>query len=117
LTPYRSPHQGSAGATRGSSNGRVIRFFLGDDESYPIISVDDPGFAAVVGGGQKGQSGGLLAHFTSSDVGGLPNKGATDPVLVPELFDPATGTFEQLCPKPRARGSTTRPRCCCRMRA
>ncbi len=26
-----------------SPNGRVVKFFLGDDELYPIISVDDPG--------------------------------------------------------------------------
>jgi hypothetical protein len=58
------------------------------------------GKVLVVGGGQKGQSGGLLAHFTSTEVGGRPNKGATDPVHEPELFDPETQTWAKLCPKP-----------------
>jgi hypothetical protein len=61
------------------------------------------GQVLVVGGGRFGQSGGLLAHFTSSDVGGRPNKGAWDPVFEPELFDPATETWTKLCPKPIAR--------------
>jgi len=58
------------------------------------------GKVLVVGGGQTGQSGGLLAHFTSTDVGGRPNKGATQPVHEPELFDPDTETWAKLCPKP-----------------
>jgi hypothetical protein len=57
------------------------------------------GSVLVVGGGKKGQSGGLLAHFTSTDTEGNPDKGATDPVLAPELFDPVTETWEELCPK------------------
>ncbi len=61
------------------------------------------GEVLVVGGGRYGQSGGLLAHFTSSDVGGRPNKGAWDPVFEPELFDPASETWRKLCPKPRPR--------------
>jgi hypothetical protein len=61
------------------------------------------GKVLVVGGGRKGQSGGLLAHFTSVDQAGKPDKGATDPVLEPEIFDPTTETWEQLCPKPVSR--------------
>ena len=61
------------------------------------------GEVLVVGGGRYGQSGGLLAHFTSSDVGGRPNKGAWDPVFEPELFDPASETWTKLCRKPLAR--------------
>lgn len=57
------------------------------------------GRVLVVGGGSKGQSGGLLAHFTSTDLQGNPDKGATDPVLHPEMFDPQTETWEELCPK------------------
>lgn len=53
----------------------------------------------VVGGGRFGQSGGLLAHFTSTDTQGNPDKGATDPVIEPEMFDPETETWEELCPK------------------
>jgi len=53
----------------------------------------------VVGGGLKGQSGGLLAHFTSTDLNGNPDKGATDPVMNPEMFDPETETWEELCPR------------------
>lgn len=61
------------------------------------------GKVLVLGGGRYGQSGGLLAHFTSSDVGGRPNKGAWDPVFEPELFDPISETWTRLCPKPLAR--------------
>lgn len=57
------------------------------------------GRVLVIGGGLKGQSGGLLAHFTSTDLQGNPDKGATDPVLEPEMFDPETETWEQLCPR------------------
>ena len=57
------------------------------------------GRVLVVGGGRFGQSGGLLAHFTSTDTQGNPDKGATDPVLAPEMFDPETETWEELCPK------------------
>jgi hypothetical protein len=57
------------------------------------------GKVLVVGGGRFGQSGGLLAHFTSTDTQGNPDKGATDPVLAPEMFDPVTETWEELCPK------------------
>jgi hypothetical protein len=57
------------------------------------------GKVLVVGGGSFGQSGGLLAHFTSTDMHGNPDKGATDPVLQPEIFDPETETWEELCPK------------------
>ncbi len=69
----------------------------------PDVILLPTGKALVVGGGGKGQSGGLLAHFTSSDVGGKPNKGATDPVRAPQLFDPETETWELLCPKPLER--------------
>jgi hypothetical protein len=57
------------------------------------------GRVLVVGGGLRGQSGGLLAHFTSTDMQGNPDKGAVDPVLNPEMFDPETETWEELCPK------------------
>lgn len=57
------------------------------------------GRVLVVVGGRFGQSGGLLAHFTSTDTQGKPDKGATDPVLAPEMFDPETETWEELCPK------------------
>jgi hypothetical protein len=57
------------------------------------------GRVLVVGGGRFGQSGGLLAHFTSTDTQGKPDKGATDPVLEPEMFDPEDETWEVLCPK------------------
>ena len=39
----------------------------------------------VLGGGRFGQSGGLLAHFASTDTHGQPDKGATDPVFVIHL--------------------------------
>jgi hypothetical protein len=61
------------------------------------------GKVLVVGGGRTGQSGGLLAHFTSTETGGQPDKGATDPVLEPEVFDPETHQWEQWCPKKLAR--------------
>jgi hypothetical protein len=61
------------------------------------------GRVLVVGGGRFGQSGGLLAHFTSTDVEGNPDKGATDPVFEPEMFDPVTEQWEELCPKSLAR--------------
>ncbi len=61
------------------------------------------GKVLVLGGGRFGQSGGLLAHFTSTDTGGNPDKGATDPVFEPELFDPATETWTPLARKPLAR--------------
>jgi Galactose oxidase-like, Early set domain/Glyoxal oxidase N-terminus len=71
---------------------------------HPRVIVDSVllpnGRVLVVGGGRFGQSGGLLAHFTSTETGGTPDKGATDPVMEPELFDPETETWETLCPKP-----------------
>jgi hypothetical protein len=57
----------------------------------------------VVGGGRFGQSGGLLAHFTSTDTSGNPDKGATDPVLEPEMYDPVAATWTRLTRKPLAR--------------
>ena len=50
-----------------------------------------------------GQSGGLLAHFTSVDTQGNPDKGASDPVFEPEMFDPETKTWRLLARKPLAR--------------
>jgi hypothetical protein len=57
----------------------------------------------VIGGGRYGQSGGLLAHFTSTDTDGNPDKGATDPVLEPEMYDPVTEEWKRLARKPLAR--------------
>ncbi len=79
--------------TQGMHAGRVM----------PDSVLLPTGKVLVVGRGRYGQSGGLLAHFTSSDVGGRPNKGAWDPVLGPELFDPVSETWTKLCPKPLAR--------------
>jgi Domain of unknown function (DUF1929) len=57
----------------------------------------------VVGGGRYGKSGGLLAHFASVERGGEPDKGALDPVLEPELFNPETEAWRTLCRKPIGR--------------
>jgi len=45
----------------------------------------------------------VLAHFASVETSGEPDKGATDPVLEPELFDPATESWRALCRKPIGR--------------
>jgi Domain of unknown function (DUF1929) len=46
----------------------------------------------VVGGSSTGRSGGFLIHFGAS-------WGAVSPVDNPELFDPVTKTWDELCPK------------------
>lgn len=77
--------------------------FTNESMHHPRVMPDSVllpnGRVLVVGGGRFGQSGGLLAHFTSTDTLGNPDKGATDPVLAPEMFDPETETWEELCPK------------------
>lgn len=75
------------------ANGRVM----------PDSAILPDGKVLVVGGGRYGKSGGLLAHFASVDMAGEPDKGAMDPVLEPELFDPATETWRTLCRKPIGR--------------
>jgi hypothetical protein len=75
------------------ANGRVMP----DSILLPDATV------LVLGGGRYGKSGGLLAHFASTDRHGEPDKGALDPVLTPELFDPETGTWRPLCRKPVGR--------------
>jgi hypothetical protein len=61
------------------------------------------GTVLVVGGGRYGRSGGLLAHFASVELEGMADKGALDPVLEPELFDPVTETWRTMCRKPIGR--------------
>jgi hypothetical protein len=61
------------------------------------------GTVLVVGGGRFGKSGGLLAHFASVELEGKPDKGAIDPILDPELFDPETETWRTLARKPVGR--------------
>jgi len=61
------------------------------------------GTVLVVGGGRYGRSGGLLAHFASVELEGMADKGALDPVLEPELFDPVTETWRMMCRKPIGR--------------
>lgn len=80
-------------ATKPMANGRVM----------PDSVLLPDGNVLVVGGGRYGKSGGLLAHFASVDMAGEPDKGALDPVLEPELFDPATETWRALCRKPIGR--------------
>lgn len=80
-------------ATTPMANGRVM----------PDSVLLPDGNVLVVGGGRYGKSGGLLAHFASVDMEGEPDKGALDPILVPELFDPATETWRALCRKPIGR--------------
>jgi hypothetical protein len=75
------------------ANGRVM----------PDSVLLPDGTVLVVGGGRYGKSGGLLAHFASVELGGEPDKGALDPVLEPELYDPATKTWRALCRKPIGR--------------
>jgi hypothetical protein len=75
------------------ANGRVM----------PDTVLLPDGNVLVVGGGRFGKSGGLLAHFASVERGGEPDKGALDPVLEPELFDPDTETWRPLCRKPIGR--------------
>jgi len=82
---------------------RSTREYMRNGRVMPDSVLLPNGKVLIVGGGRTGQSGGLLAHFTSTDTEGKPDKGATDPVLEPELFDPETETWEQLCPKPIAR--------------
>jgi hypothetical protein len=50
----------------------------------------------VVGGAQKGRSGGFLIHFGES-------WGADDPALEPEIFDPTEEIWETMCKKPLRR--------------
>lgn len=80
-------------ATRPMANGRVM----------PDSVLLPDGTVLVVGGGRYGRSGGLLAHFASVEQGGAPDKGALDPILEPELFDPVTETWRSLCRKPIGR--------------
>jgi hypothetical protein len=80
-------------AAQPMANGRVM----------PDSVLLPDGTVLVVGGGRYGKSGGLLAHFASVDREGEPDKGALDPVLEPELFDPATETWRPVCPKPIGR--------------
>lgn len=80
-------------ATAPMANGRVM----------PDSVLLPDGKVLVVGGGRYGKSGGLLAHFASVDMEGEPDKGALDPILEPELFDPATETWRTLCRKPIGR--------------
>ena len=75
------------------ANGRVM----------PDTVMLPDGNVLVVGGGRFGKSGGLLAHFASVERGGEPDKGALDPVLEPELFDPESETWRPLCRKPIGR--------------
>jgi hypothetical protein len=75
------------------ANGRVM----------PDTVLLPDGNVLVVGGGRFGKSGGLLAHFASVERGGEPDKGALDPVLEPELFDPDAETWRSLCRKPIGR--------------
>jgi len=77
--------------------------FMRNGRVMPDSILLPSGKVLVVGGGRTGQSGGLLAHFTSTDMSGKPDKGATDPVFEPEVFDPETQQWEQWCPKKLAR--------------
>ncbi len=79
--------------TTSMSNGRVM----------PDSVLLPDGTVLVVGGGRFGKSGGLLAHFASVERGGEPDKGALDPVLEPELYDPVTEAWRVLCRKPIGR--------------
>jgi Galactose oxidase-like, Early set domain len=80
-------------ATTPMANGRVM----------PDSVLLPDGKVLVIGGGRYGKSGGLLAHFASVDMAGEPDKGALDPILEPELFDPAAETWRALCRKPIGR--------------
>lgn len=80
-------------ATQPMSNGRVM----------PDSVLLPDGTVLVIGGGRYGRSGGLLAHFATVEQGGAADKGALDPILEPELFDPATETWRSLCRKPIGR--------------
>jgi Domain of unknown function (DUF1929) len=61
----------------------------------PVLLPD--GSVLVVNGAMTGMSGGFLSHLRGE--GDRPPIGATDPVQVPERFDPITETWEALCPK------------------
>lgn len=83
----------------GDHEWRYTKEWMHHERVMPDSILLPNGKVLVVGGGRFGQSGGLLAHFTSTDTQGNPDKGATDPVLAPEMFDPETETWEELCPK------------------
>lgn len=51
----------------------------------------------ITNGGERGKSGGFLAHLPTAHGG--PPMGADLPALEPEVFDPVSEEFEPLCPK------------------
>jgi Domain of unknown function (DUF1929) len=82
---------------------RWARHHMANGRVMPDTVLLPDGSVLVVGGGRYGKSGGLLAHFASVERGGEPDKGALDPVLEPELFDPNAETWRPLCRKPIGR--------------